>query len=287
MMDLDSETGCKREFYPLPRSICRIRQTALFLLAMVVCSPIIAIACEDSDEDFICDEIDNCLIKQNTDQVDSNGDGVGDACAHHTAYIHWEAVDDVRTYAIWVGENSRIKNVNITSPFIAADNANIQGRDDDYVQINGVPIGLSYNSPLSTAYFGPNSVVRGGSVHTQNMGSDVTIMENTNVADSVTLGDRVQIHRNVVIGRGASVDVDSILRSGTYVQGFVTIGKRVRIGQTSTIDDNNVKIYAGAVIGDDVTIGRDVIINNQAYIKPGTYVPTGTEVPEQSVFPSN
>ena len=36
--------------------------------------------CPDVDGDTICDAVDNCKFKKNTDQADADGDGVGDVC---------------------------------------------------------------------------------------------------------------------------------------------------------------------------------------------------------------
>lgn len=36
--------------------------------------------CPDSDGDGVCDDSDNCLDTPNSDQVDSDGDGIGDLC---------------------------------------------------------------------------------------------------------------------------------------------------------------------------------------------------------------
>jgi len=36
--------------------------------------------CVDTDDDGVCDETDNCLETDNADQVDADGDGLGDAC---------------------------------------------------------------------------------------------------------------------------------------------------------------------------------------------------------------
>ncbi|SLM29950.1 hypothetical protein MTBBW1_2030040 [Desulfamplus magnetovallimortis] len=38
------------------------------------------VPCSDSDNDTICDEVDNCLLTPNTDQSDSNNNGIGNAC---------------------------------------------------------------------------------------------------------------------------------------------------------------------------------------------------------------
>ena len=38
-----------------------------------VCDP-------DDDSDGILDGLDNCLLKQNTNQLDANGDGIGNVC---------------------------------------------------------------------------------------------------------------------------------------------------------------------------------------------------------------
>ena len=38
------------------------------------------ITVSDEDDDGIIDEDDNCVNDENTDQADSDGDGVGDAC---------------------------------------------------------------------------------------------------------------------------------------------------------------------------------------------------------------
>ena len=34
----------------------------------------------DTDQDGVCDDVDNCILTPNPDQADADGDGVGDAC---------------------------------------------------------------------------------------------------------------------------------------------------------------------------------------------------------------
>ena len=39
-----------------------------------------SIACADTDSDGVCDDVDNCPVNSNADQLDADGDGVGDVC---------------------------------------------------------------------------------------------------------------------------------------------------------------------------------------------------------------
>lgn len=42
--------------------------------------PLLLLACDDTDGDGVCDDVDNCPLNTNPDQADTDGDGVGDAC---------------------------------------------------------------------------------------------------------------------------------------------------------------------------------------------------------------
>jgi len=44
-------------------------------------TPVVTGVCSDNDADSVQDDIDNCPTVSNTDQTDSDGDGIGDACA--------------------------------------------------------------------------------------------------------------------------------------------------------------------------------------------------------------
>ncbi len=49
-------------------------------VSVIVAGTTICLPCVDSDRDGICDSMDNCPTVYNPDQLDSDGDGIGDAC---------------------------------------------------------------------------------------------------------------------------------------------------------------------------------------------------------------
>lgn len=59
----------------LARTLCGILATLLLGLGAAY-----AANCTDSDGDLACDNADNCPGVENTDQLDTDGDGIGDAC---------------------------------------------------------------------------------------------------------------------------------------------------------------------------------------------------------------
>ncbi len=42
--------------------------------------PLVKLHCHDTDADGVCDSVDNCPLVANTDQLDTDGDGMGNAC---------------------------------------------------------------------------------------------------------------------------------------------------------------------------------------------------------------
>jgi len=51
--------------------------------------------CTDTDEDGVCDDVDNCPETYNPDQEDTDGDGIGDACDNCTDTDGDDVCDDV------------------------------------------------------------------------------------------------------------------------------------------------------------------------------------------------
>ena len=47
---------------------------------LIISGTSICLPCSDTDRDGLCDQVDNCPTVSNGDQIDSNGDFVGDAC---------------------------------------------------------------------------------------------------------------------------------------------------------------------------------------------------------------
>ena len=127
-------------------------------------------------------------------------------------------------------------------------------------------------------------------------GSNVRISDYTEVLGKVSLGDKVHLHRNVLvrsfkgfidIGPGTTINPFCVI----YGDGGVTIGREVSIATKTTIvaanhnfSDVSTPIKSqgstskGIVIGDDVWLGANVVVLDGVDIGKGAIVAAGAVV---------
>ena len=234
----------------------------------------------DTDNDSVFDLTDNCLHTPNPDQLDTNIDGYGDACAHHTAtlgdnvtllsgaYVNQRSTIGPK---VKIGVNSQVGNV--------------------------VTIGaLSTVGSETTIY---RSVTVGESV---TVGNQVSISQRTQIGDRSRIGHHVVVGGDVVMGSDVQLSDRSSVGSGIQLPANSVLGERTRINPNVSIQGQiqlgaNNKVYQGASLGSGVTIGDDAIIAGQVgglsvlgdniRIKQGTTVGTQVNIASDAVIGDN
>lgn len=157
---------------------------------------------QDGDNDGIEDSVDNCPTVFNPTQIDSNGDGFGDACVPASSTINKGAT---------IGSGVDIGgNVTVNRNVTVGANTSV----DDNTVIN------------------QNTVI-GANV---DIGMDVTIGRDVIIEDDVMIGDRTFINKGVFIGAGATIGADcdigkgAIILAGAVVLDSTAIGKNEVVG---------------------------------------------------------
>jgi|GEM_PF-6191775 len=137
----------------------------------------------DSDNDGIDDSVDNCPTIPNSDQVDANQDGYGDACVSTSTRIS-EGV------LIGYGFSSGF-NCEIRKKTTIGDNVRI-----------GVSVVIHQNVAI-----GDNVVVKDGSIIESAViiSDDVEVGENVRIADAAIVGDGVVIGSKSLIGKESTI----------------------------------------------------------------------------------
>ncbi len=245
------------------------------------------IAPPDQDGDGITDLDDNCATVPNPDQLDSNGDGYGDAC------VPPGSVASSATLGLGavVGDNSRIRrnvtigdfanignNVRIDRNTTAGDNLVIGDRTrvrrnvtlGDNVEL-GSRVRIDRSSTLE------NDVI---------VGDNVIIGRGVTIGEGAVIGDNVRIASGTVIEAGAVIGDNTIIRRGATIGAGAQIGENARIASRAQIGDN-VIVGENAVINRSVNLGADVQIGANTSIGRGVNVPEGTTIGENTIIDRN
>ncbi len=155
----------------------------------------------DAEFDGIIDERDNCPTAFNPDQIDSNGDGFGDACVDPSVMIS-DNVDVDRT--VTVGANARIRRNVIVG-------ANTSVGSNVYLK-KGVHVGADVS-----------------------IGDGTKLNKDIEIGDAASIGPGVTIGRNVFVGPGTIIGANSVIGQDTVICAAAEIGPNSRIGRKNFV----------------------------------------------------
>jgi len=115
-------------------------------------------------------------------------------------------------------------------------------------------------------------------VESDQIGNDVTIMENVIIRKGVTIGNKVIIHPNVIIESGCQICEGTEIFPGTHIGKIpkgagatarpITFNKNIVIGENCSIGPNAV-IYYDVEIGNNTLIGDGASLREK--VKIGNY----------------
>ena len=157
----------------------------------------------DAEFDGIIDERDNCPTEFNPDQLDSNGDGFGDACVDPSVMVSAN-VDVDRT--VTVGADAKIK------------------RD----------VRVGANTSVGSKVYLKRGVYVGEDVI---IGDGARLNKDSEIGDSASIGPGVTMGRNVFVGPGTVIGANTVIGKDTVICGAAEIGPNSEIGKNNFVSE--------------------------------------------------
>ncbi len=222
-------------------------ETTVAVMLLASC-PLAGASPGDVDDDGIGDGTDVCITVADPAQTDSDGDGLGDACAHPTA-----SVDPSTVFrGAYIGARSSIAEGGVVEAGAVIGRAVTIGPDatvgsDAVIHAQSV---LAQGIVLGAGTaLGQASTLDAGVIVGENavLGPYVHIGEDSQVADHAVLA------RSVRVGSNSTIGADTVLSPRVDIGNQVLLGTGVRVRRGAQVGD-------GAVVADNARIGRDAVI---------------------------
>jgi acyl-[acyl carrier protein]--UDP-N-acetylglucosamine O-acyltransferase len=223
------------------------------MLALALWS--LAALAQDTDNDGVPDASDTCPATADATNLDSNGDGWGDACAHPSAQVDASATLEEGAYVgarAIVGAGARL-GVGAT----VGRRAEVEA---------GARIGAG-GAISRAARVGAGAIVGDGAV----------LGYAASVGPHAVLGSTVRVGNLATIGAGASLADDVSVGRGTVMRGDAATG--VHVGPDVLIEggaalDANARVRRGGTVRAEARLGAGAVVGRGAEVRRGAEVST-------------
>ncbi|MFT6818033.1 MAG: UDP-3-O-[3-hydroxymyristoyl] glucosamine N-acyltransferase [Myxococcota bacterium] len=261
------------------RLACSETTVALLLFAGI---PRAGASPGDVDDDGILDGTDVCITVADPAQTDTDGDGLGDACAHPTASVDPSTV----FHGAYIGARSSIAEGGVVDAGVVVGRA--------------VTIGPNATIGVDTV-IGPQSVLAQGVAlesgvavgYAVTLDAGVSIGENAflgsfvHIGEDSQVGDRSALSRWVRVGANSAIGDDTVLSPQVDIGAQVLVGTGVRVRLGAQVGDfailaDNARIGRDAVIGPGGTVGIGGVVRGEATVH--TDLPDGGYLPRGAVL---